>query len=114
MNKFFLFILVFGWYALYSLDFSLVGFGGNTTGGHGGDTVEVSTGTEFKSKCGGSEKRVIILNGKVSGGDSIGSNKTVIGLRDKGEFSGGTVTVGKVRSKEGLKKIMNIHTSSKD
>jgi|GEM_PF-4535363 len=75
-------------------DFSLVGYGASTTGGTGGEVVQVTNASEFSSAVSGSAKRIVVLMNKIQWGGDIGSNKTVIGFEDKGEIVGGTVEIG--------------------
>jgi len=75
-------------------DFSQVGFGASVTGGEGGTVVNVSSASEFKSACAGTDKKIIQLTGAISGASvSMGSNKTVIGIGSNAAISGSTISI---------------------
>lgn len=65
-----------------------------TTGGEGGDTVTVTNGGDFKSAFNGNDRRIIMIEGRISGVGGIkGSNKTVIG-KSGAAIIGGVVLSG--------------------
>lgn len=68
------------------------GFARGVTGGGNASPVTVTSASAFKSAVSGSSARVIIVKGKLSGGFSIGSNKTIIGA-DSSSGLEGTVSV---------------------
>ncbi|KAK7047380.1 hypothetical protein VNI00_006611 [Paramarasmius palmivorus] len=58
-----------------------VGYAAGTTGGSGGTTINVSSLSELEDAVSGDEKRIVIVNGAISGDAvvRIGSNKSVLG-----------------------------------
>jgi pectate lyase len=50
-----------------------------TMGGAGGPSVTVSTLSDLNSNAGGSTARTIVVQGKISGNVTVGSNKTLVG-----------------------------------
>ena len=68
------------------------GYARGTTGGGNASPVTVTSASAFKSAVDGSNSAVIIVKGKLSGGFTIGSNKTIIGA-DSSSGLGGTVSV---------------------
>jgi pectate lyase len=80
-----------GWAAVADLDTP------GTTGGEGGEVVEVMTTADFAAQAKLAGPRVILVNGVIGDGTrvSIGSNHTVIGLPGA-EFHGGLRVSGAV------------------
>lgn len=101
--------------------FKLAGFGASTTGGQGGETVTVSTGSEIDSiarareKAKSTEPITIYVNGTVTldnaGTDEIlfkdTKNVSVIGVGTNGEFSG--IGIRFVRCENVIVQNMKIH-----
>jgi pectate lyase len=72
-----------------------IGFGQNTTGGAGGETVTVSSAAEFIEAAGSSEPLVIQVDGTIELSDmeDVTSNKTIIGVGTSGGITGGGLDI---------------------
>jgi pectate lyase len=70
---------------------SPTGFGAGTTGGAGGSTVTVTTGSDLISNMQASGARVVRVSGMVSisGMQDVASNKTIIGVGSGSGIQGG-------------------------
>jgi pectate lyase len=77
-----------------AVDFSLVGFAGDVTGGSGGKEVTATNASDFKSYCSSSEKLIIKVSGSISGASTtISSNKTILGVGTSAELSKTTLSI---------------------
>jgi len=65
-----------------------------TTGGAGGDTMVVTTVSDFESAVKDDNPKIVIVKGRLNVGDiKIGSNKTIIGFDSNSGLYGGVVGV---------------------
>ena len=67
------------------------GWAEGTTGGGNATPKVVRSSSELKSAVGGSSPAVIVVEGMLKGGFSIGSNKTIVGANSKSGVTGGSV-----------------------
>lgn len=75
-----------------------VGFGANTTGGAGGETVTVSSTDAFLSAVQSSEPLIVEVDGSIalSGMNRVASNKTIVGVGTTGQLTGGGLNIRQV------------------
>ncbi|MFD0856229.1 polysaccharide lyase family 1 protein, partial [Actinomadura adrarensis] len=73
---------------------------GGTTGGAAGQTVTVSSASQFRTYVTSSSPYVIRVNGtiSISGMQNVASNKTIIGVGTAGRISGGGLNLDSVRN----------------
>ncbi|KAL2161903.1 hypothetical protein VTH06DRAFT_7688 [Thermothelomyces fergusii] len=80
-------------------DIGFASTNGGTTGGSGGTTTTVSSFAEFSAAAKGDSKKIIIVNGNISGSGSvrIGSNTSVLG-RAGASLTGINLTIKDARN----------------
>lgn len=71
---------------------------GGTTGGKGGETIEVSTFDELSDAVKGDDAAIVLITGpiKSTGDIRVGSNKSIIGKDSSVQLEGFTITVKEV------------------
>ncbi|MBN1696534.1 MAG: hypothetical protein JW881_03370 [Spirochaetales bacterium] len=73
---------------------------GGTTGGSGGSTVNVSSYSSLESAVSGTESRIVVISGTITGSGmmQVGSNKTITSSGGNGTISGFGFTVKEQRN----------------